>query len=76
MPSRPKMTAIERLEATLRVLGGESPTALSREYGVVVSRIYALKEAALELDPEAWLREAEEEHRLKQAIAGALIERH
>ena len=75
MPTRPKMSTVQRLEATLRALEGESPTALSREYGVVVSRIYALKEAARELDPGTWLSEAEEEYRLKQAIAGALIER-
>ncbi len=72
MPTRPKMSPIERLEATLRALSGESPTALSREYGVTVGRIYGLKKEAMELDPEEWISEAGEEYRLKKAIVEKL----
>ena len=76
MPTRPKMSPIERLEATLRVLEDESPTALAREYGVSVGRIYGLKKEALEKsNPLAWIWEAAKEYQLTKAIAENLLER-
>lgn len=72
MPTRPKMSPLQRLEATYRVLLGESPTTLAREYGVTTGRIYHLKDEALarsSRDAEEWVAQGEREARMRRRIA-------
>ena len=50
-----------RRELTLRALAGESPTRLSKEYGISRSRVYQMMDEAREADHEARIAEAEAE---------------
>lgn len=74
MPTVPKekLTPTERRELTLRALGGESVTALAREYEVSRAWIYVLLEEIRGQRREK-LREVEEEAAFLRR-AGEIIE--
>lgn len=63
-----KLTRADRRTLVLRVLGGESVLALSKEYGVARSWIYALADEA-QIDQEEKIKEVERELEFRKKVS-------